>query len=59
MLSTIDVEIIIFIFFIIVNLKITNFNIIIFILSLIALKSKKDLTFILNNLDFKAFILII
>ena len=59
MLSTIDVEIIIFIFFIIVSLEIANFNIIIFILNLIALKSEKDLTFILNNLNFKAFILVI
>ena len=59
MLSTIDIEIIIFIFLIIVSLEIINFNIIILVSSLIALKSEKDLIFILNNLDFKAFILVI
>ena len=59
MLNTIDIEIIIFIFFIIVSLKIINFNIIILISSLITLKSEKDLIFILNNLNFKAFILVI
>ena len=59
MLSTIDIEIIIFIFLIIVSLEIINFNIIILVSSLIALKSEKDFIFILNNLDFKAFILVI
>ena len=59
MLNIIDVEIVVFIFLIIVSLKITNFSVIIFILSLITLKSEKDLTFTLNNLDFKAFILVI
>ena len=59
MLSTIDVEIIIFIFLIIVSSQIINLNIIIFVLSLITLKSEKDIIFILNNFNFKALILII
>ena len=53
------IEIIIFVFFIVINAKTTNFEIVFLIASLIALKNKKNLIFLFNNFHFRAFILII
>ena len=59
MLNTIDVEIVVFIFLIIVSSQIINLNITILVSSLITFKSEKDIIFILNNFNFRALILVI
>ena len=53
------IEVIIFVFLIIINAKIMNFEIAPLIASLITFKDKKNLTFMLNDFYFRTFILII
>ena len=48
----ITIEVIIFVFFIIIDSKIINFKIVFLISSLITLKNKKSFAFILNNFHF-------
>ena len=53
------IEVIIFVLFIIINVKIMNFKIAFLIASLITFKDKKNLTFMFNDLHFRLFISII
>ena len=53
------IEVIIFVFLIVINAKITNFEIAFLIASLITLEDKKSLIFLFNDFHFRAFILII
>ena len=53
------IEIIIFIFFIIINAKMINFEIVFLIANLITFEDKKNLIFIFNDFHFRAFISII
>ena len=59
MINTINVKIKIFIFVIIINSKTFNNNIFILIFNLITFKNKKDFAFILDDFNFKIFILIV
>ena len=59
LICAIIIEVIIFVFFIIIDIKTTNFEIVFLITSLIALKSEKNLIFIFNNFHFRALISII
>ena len=53
------IKVIIFVFFIVINAKITNFKIVFLIASLITLKDKKNLIFLFNDFHFRALISII
>ena len=53
------IEIIIFVLFIIIDAKITNFEIVFLISNLITFKNRESLIFIFNNLYFRMVILII
>ena len=59
LICAMTIEIIIFIFFIVINAKTTNFKIIFLIVSLITFEDKKNLIFLFNDFHFRAFILII
>ena len=59
LIRAMTIEIIIFIFFIIISAKIINFKIVFLIASLITFEDKKNLIFIFNDLHFRALILIV
>ena len=56
---TINIKLVVLKFPLIIDFKASNSNVIILIFSLKALKSEKDFAFLINNLDFRALILII
>ena len=59
MINTINIKIKVFIFVVIINSKTFNNNIFILIFNLITFKNKEDFAFMLDDFNFKMFILIV